>query len=489
MTRYAKHFGVYERVRCNTCVDSLAEVQVPGSSASSSTWILSVRTHDSRSQIHAARLIIATGLTNTPMLPSLPNSPAFAGPILHTRTLARDHAALTAPGIADVIVLGGSKSSIDAAYMLATARPGITAHLVIRDSGNGPAWLAKSYATPLKTPLEMLLMRRAVTCFGLPLWDDESVGYTWMRKLLHRTVIGRAVVDAFFAVIKSDMIAGMGLADHPETKKLMPSVDPFFTATSLGIDNYEGDLRELIREGRITVHTADIARLEADTVLLSSGEEVPANAIICATGWQERPNLTLEAPLTPKALGMPYYAIEKDALVARADAEIFARFPKLRSQPPQNPHASHNVTSNPSFHPFLLYKGMVPPAYLSQRNLAYAGFMACIAGPAMWHVQALWMTAFLDEALPVPLPEQGEVEYETVLYSRWSRWRGPQGPGAKHVECVFEALQYLDMLMRQLGLEWWRKGGVVRELVEAYESKDYAGVVEEWMRGRKGTSV
>lgn len=483
LTQYAKHFGLFDRIRFNTWVDTAEEIT---QSMPSSTWLLSARIYGEPVQFRAHRLVLATGMTSKPAMPVLPQASAFQGQILHFKDLgsfAKNLSSATS-NVRSAVILGSSKLAWDAAYLCAKA--GAKAHLIIRKSGNGAHWFCKSYATPLKTWVEKLLMRRAVTWFSPCIWGDAD-GYAWVRSMLHGTVLGRMAVNGFWTMIGSDMLDGMSFAKHPETAKLIPTTSPFWHGSNLSIDNYDTDFLELVRNGKIVVHLADVENLEEYTVCLSDGETVAADAIICCTGWDSSPTITFRGSCTPEQLGMPHYSEGKDPIVSRADEEIFARFPKLSDQPIQAPLASSNLEAYTRTvplqrkinQPFRLYKGMVPPAFVEKRNFAYAGNVWAIAGANMWHIQALWMSAFFDAKLP--LPSQTEIEYETVLYSQWGKWRTPLSAGAVHLDVSIDALPYLDTLLEQLGLRRWRKGGMLRELVVAYGQEDYKNIVGEWL--------
>lgn len=62
----------------------------------------------------------------------------------------------------------------------------------------------------------------------------------------------------------------------------------------------------------------------------------------------------------------------------------------------------------------------------------------------------LWLSAYFDGKLDI----DKHVEYETLLHSRFGRWRYPEGSahGNEHPDGFFESLTYLDMLLNQLGL-------------------------------------
>jgi hypothetical protein len=71
------------------------------------------------------------------------------------------------------------------------------------------------------------------------------------------------------------------------------------------------------------------------------------------------------------------------------------------------------------------------------------------------------------------------------LHSRFGRWRYPCGYGGRFPDFVFDAVPYLDMLCKDLGLQNRRKGTLWKEVFEAYGPEDYKGIAEEWME--KGT--
>lgn len=108
LTNYAKHFGVYDNIRFNTKVDSAEHNDEGG-------WVLTVSQKGSQiSQVRTAKLIVATGLTSQPFVPSIPGSETFGSPIFHSKEF-RAHAA-SLETTKTVCVLGGTKSAWDVVY-------------------------------------------------------------------------------------------------------------------------------------------------------------------------------------------------------------------------------------------------------------------------------------------------------------------------------------------------------------------------------------
>jgi cation diffusion facilitator CzcD-associated flavoprotein CzcO len=113
LTDYSKHFGIYERIRFDTKVESCEHEDEGG-------WILNVGASESSgpSQIFASKLIVATGLTSDPFMPIIKGSESFEPPSFHVKDF-KDHAD-TLGTAKNVCVLGGTKSAWDVVYAYAS---------------------------------------------------------------------------------------------------------------------------------------------------------------------------------------------------------------------------------------------------------------------------------------------------------------------------------------------------------------------------------
>jgi hypothetical protein len=305
--------------------------------------------------------------------------------------------------------------------------------------------------------------------------------YPTIRRLLHDTRIGRALLRGFFGIINHGAITDGKYHDHPETKKLIPRGSIVWAGTSVGIFNHPSDFFSLFHQGFVHVHLADIASLSDTSVYLSNGTAIDAEALIYATGWSHAfPVPILPASLAPKLALAP--APPSDPAIRAADAEILRRFPELVDQPPSGPSADRDRANEPNY---TAYRSAVPSAFLKSRNLAYCGVAAIgLRGFLIAEMQALWITAFLDGRLSVELPGEEEAARQALLESRFFRWRSANGLGAKSADMVFELVPFIDTLCRDLGLETRRKGGW-REIFESYGVADYKNVVWEWMGKEK----
>lgn len=358
-----------------------------------------------------------------------------------------------------------------------------------------------------------------LTWFSPCIWGDAD-GYVSTRRFYHGSAIGRAITNAFWSILGNDVLTLNKYDGHPETKKLKPWSEAMFTASSFSILTYPTDIFDLVRNGTVKVHIADITHLSPQTVHLSDGSTLETDAMICATGWKHLPPLKFLPQGIDKGLGIPHTPGDEPLFtpdtVSRADEEILERFPRLKQQPVQNKNLKPLLDSdgvstsdeiNPSapLTPYTLYRFMVPPtaSLLAQRDIAFAGVLMNFSVPLMAHAQGLWITAYFDGKLPVsvipPCPPDlaataasgeaegegavktiEEVRYQTVLHSRFGKWRYPAGYGTRFPDFVFDALPYVDLLVKDLGLPIYRKKGWIAEATEPYGPDDYKELVEEW---------
>lgn len=512
MEKYTEHFGFTDRIRLETKVQS-AEHRLDG------TWLLKTATGNNNTEqnIVARKLIVATGITSQAYLPTFQGQETFEAPLVHCRDLlAHEEAVFQSEG-ETMTVFGGTKSAWDAVYAGATS--GKKVDWVIRESGHGPTWMAPPYVTPLKKWLEKLVTTRLLTWFSPCIWGDAD-GFTNVRSFLHGTWLGRKIVDGFWTVLANDVVQLNGYEKHPETSKLKPWVSPFWIASGLSILNYPTDIFDLIRDGTVRIHIADIDHLSRHAVHLSTGTVLDnTSSLVCSTGWKATPNITFLPEGIDRALGFPWSEDPLDAeLVKRADDEILRQFPRLRDQP--TPNAQYRPLSDDApataTHPFRLARFMVPLSMVPERSIAFMGVTMTINTTLLAQTQALWITAYftgdLDikptvrrpvDLFPAPAPAPSEKDsldfdkdldqdlalgldlaWETALHSEFGKYRYPGGFGRRNPDFVFDALPYVDLMLRDLGLETNRKGGVLAQCFTPYGIEDYRGLVDEWKKVR-----
>lgn len=412
---------------------------------------------------------MATGLTTEPNVPELVGASTFGAPIVHSVDFARQSDIVKTAE--KVVVLGGAKSAWDIAYAFAIADTQVD--MVVRRSGKGPTWMAPTYVTPLKKALEKLVTTRFLTWMSPCIWGAED-GFGSIRSWLHGTRVGRYVVDTFWHILESDVVALNGYDTHPEIKKVKPWHGAFYIGNGLSIFNYPTSPLDLIRQGKIRTHVADVTNLSPLTVHLSSGTQLETDALFCATGWRHRPSIQWNG-VDAADLGLPYSSFESEPLTAKANAEILARFPRLRQQPEVESDDPGGIN-----HPYRLYRFMVPPAFAEERSIAFSGMMQSLTTSTNAYMQALWISAHLDNKIDRLPQSEEEIRWQTMLNTQWTKLRYPTSHASQYPDFVFDAIPYIDQLLGDLGVQNHRKGGLIAELTESYGPESYRGVLEEW---------
>ncbi|RAH78907.1 FAD/NAD(P)-binding domain-containing protein [Aspergillus japonicus CBS 114.51] len=471
LTDYAKHFGVFDRVQFHTRVTAVQP------RSEDDGWRLHVACSNDpvnfTTTIETKRLILATGLTSLPNMPSYSGQDTFHGPVFHAKDFKREADTLTS--CTRVVVVGGAKSALDVSY--AYTQAGVQVYLIIRPDGNGPVWLAKPFVTPFKRKMEELLHTRCLTWFSPSPWQDED-GYSTVRSFLHGTKLGNLLVNNFWSILSADIIESNGYEDHhhPSLRALKPWYSAYWTGSGVSIHNFDTSIFDLVKEGKICIHTANITELSPRHVHLSTGETLQADAIVCATGWKKGSAIQF-VDVDCRPVSDP---AEMDRLLRLADDEILSRFPGLKSQPclRTSGGAKHQQSN-----PWRLYRFMVPPALWERRTLAFAGMVSSVSTAICASLQGLWISAYFDGTLDRMPPTQQAVVHEAVINSVWGKWRYPCGYGEDVADFAFDALPYFDLLLKDLGLKHHRKSSATSELTEPYKPWDYQDVVEEWKQG------
>ncbi len=469
LTDYAHHFGVFDRVQFNTTVNTVEPGPDDG-------WTLTIDSGFGPSTLHTKRLVLAAGLTSLPNMPSYTGQESFNGPVFHARDFHRMADTLTT--CKRVVVVGGAKSAFDVSY--AYVQAGVQVDLVIRPDGNGPVWLAPPFVTPFKRKMEELLHTRCLTWFSPSPWQDED-GYSAVRSFLHGTKLGKLIVNNFWSVLSADIVDANGYEDHhhPALGSLKPWYSAFWTGSGVSIHNFDSSIFDLVKQGKIRVNTANITHLTKRQVHLSTGETLDADAIVCATGWKKEPSfkfLNWDSALVKDSA-------EMDGLLKAADDEILSRFPILKSQP------SLRTNARKKSDPLRLYRFMVPPLTFEKRNLAFAGMISSVSTSTCASLQGLWISAYFDGTL-YRVPETREAAiHEAVTNSVWGKWRYPCGYGGDVADFAFDALPYFDLIMKDLGLNNYRKPSAISEITEPYKPWDYKEAVQEWLHNHPVTKA
>ncbi len=157
------------------------------------SWVISGEDDKKEVKVfHALKLIVASGLTSVPIMPSLPGKEKFQGEVIHQRDFGRS-ATLSSAAVQNVTVLGGSKSAADMVY--SSVKAGKSVSWLIRIPGTGPgAFVPVEGKGPYKNVYE-------VGSTGLASMFSPSVFNlgSWSSRLLHGTNVGRKLIHSFWS--------------------------------------------------------------------------------------------------------------------------------------------------------------------------------------------------------------------------------------------------------------------------------------------------
>lgn len=377
--------------------------------------------------------------------------------------------------------------------------------------------MAPPYVTPLKKWLEKLVHTRFLTWLSPCVWGDAD-GYGPIRRFFHSTVIGRFIVDSFWSILGGDVLRLNQYDAHPDTAKLKPWIDPFWTSSGTSILNYDTNFFDLVKDDNVKIHIADITHLSKGKVHLSSGENLDTDALLLSTGWKHTSSIKFLPAGLEGRLGLPFTIssskVGQDPAVARADAEILSTYPRLQKQPQKNKKfraltdVDTTAPKDDKLSALNLYRFMVPAdaELLAAHDIAFAGYLMTFTTAIIAQTQALWITAYFDGKIsPLepsvsdsaansssqaadtamdPSEQIASVQYSATLHNRFGKWRYPGGWAGQIPDFVFDALPYVDMLLVDLGLKSRRKAGFLKEISEPYGPEDYVGLVGEWVKGQ-----
>lgn len=211
--KYAQDHDLLRRIRFNTFVTGAS--QTP-----QGRWQLSLR--DSIDIIDAEKLMVATGVTSIPYLPSFEGGHDGSALVVHSRDLGASFDALGADDeegkIREVVVVGAAKSAYDAVYLLLSMGKRVT--WAIRPGGAGPLAIL---------PFNILGAVNSIAVASTRLMTHLSPSILNTRGPLYwltqRTPVGRWSVGKFWDCLDyiSGRHAGYGSGDHVE--KLTPEID------------------------------------------------------------------------------------------------------------------------------------------------------------------------------------------------------------------------------------------------------------------------
>lgn len=215
--------------------------------------------------------------------------------------------------------------------------------------------------------------------------------------------------------------------------------------------------------------------MESKAIVLEDDSKVPADILLCGTGWIQSYPFLIKEQLVE--LGLPHLP-ENDtqplssmwaSLMENADRKVLADFPKL-GNPPEYWDGNRNVT------PSRLYNGIAP---LDDDSIVFVGQVILSNAFRPAEAQAIWVTAFFDHNIKLPLKDQAmdEVAYNAAFSKRRYPSHGSTG-NYFHLDLV----GYTDKLMADVGLVSHKQKGFLGNFVNPCLANDYKDMKHEYLQ-------
>lgn len=375
---YAEHFGLIPHLRMSTTVESAVLDEEAG------VWTVKARraTAGLPAEVHRFDyLVVCNGIFSEPAVPQYPGADAFVaagGRVCHT---SQFNDAGEARG-KHVLVVGYGKSSCDVANAIAadSASTTVLARQLI--------WkIPKKFMNVLNFKF-LLLTRMGEALFKY----IEPKGF---EKFLHGA--GLPVRNSMLGSVESVVTRQLKLREiglHPGT--------PLETIARSTVSLVTDGFYEKVAAGQLGVRKGvSIRALQPGQAVLSNGETVPADLVVCGTGWQQQ--------------------------VRFFDASVLQRVTDARGN-------------------FRLYRSILPVA---MPRLAFNGYNSSFFSQLNCEIGALWLANLLRGGLQLP-PQ----EAMNALIDRRLAWMEERTDGkhSKGTNIIPFSVHNIDELLQDMGL-------------------------------------
>ncbi|KAJ5572372.1 hypothetical protein N7535_006032 [Penicillium sp. DV-2018c] len=360
---------------------------------------------------------------------------------------------------------------------------------------------------------------------------------SWLARLFHGNPLGRWWIRWFWRSVDKGLEDTAQYGSDAKMEKLRPENSVVSCVSGIGIAN-QGDLWEAIRLPHVNIYRSSITGIVAAspdgtacpvtraTVHLSDGSRIDElDLVIHATGYKpivpirfSPASLRLELGLSalvdsasggneshgdcsmsadpPERIDGPL-GETMNARVRHWD-DLDRRFEVLIKKTLHATSCALAERSPPSWTasrkllPYRLFRRMVAPELVAQgdRSFATLGVILSSTIAVIAEAQALWVAAFLTgglDAEDLESPPGNALSFADISLEAMESAISEDvvlgsltGTGLE-----VDAIQYNDILMRDLGLNPYRLGGgFYNELTGVYGPSAYAGIVDEWRKSR-----
>ncbi|KAK0115500.1 hypothetical protein ONS96_013954 [Cadophora gregata f. sp. sojae] len=502
LNRYAQKYDIPRRCQFNT---EAIQVERDGPGWKVITRQTGPQTGDIV-EIACNKLIIATGITSKPK-PVPWDLSKFEGPSFHAIEVGQRQQELLSDNFKHVTVVGGHKSALEAVGTCAQA--GKQVEWLIRKEGGGPTWMMPA-RNPDGSSLAKMATKRFMGFLSCSIYNSNR----WLNRFFHsgRWWFGTWFLNWFWgfmtAQVKMDATTKKNRYHQSENgKRLEPVPTSFFWFAPGGTMLHDRDLEtlKLVNEGKLVNVTRDnIVSAVGNSINLSNGDKISTDAIVYCTGW-DIAFPSLFSPELANELGIrvdlsflsPKEREYWKSLDAAAEARIEAENPILRN-PPSNIHIPKSTKT-----PFRLFRAIVPSklAARGDRSLVILGNYAGGRLQQTSEIHSLWAIAYLEDLMPASTNAKlANEEFMNKDIAHVEAFRKKRYLNTFPFRiAIFEAPEYEDLVMQELGLRadrkrmripsgwrgWFGWKAWCEEWFGGYLASDYEGIVEEFLESVK----
>ena len=381
--------------------------------SSDAGWTLTSDKERETNEEHFDQVVICVGLYS-----DTPNIPDFSGRDsfhgeVFHNSLLKSDEQLKGKRVA---IIGYGKGATDAA--LEAAKVAEQTHLVFRE----PHWPIPQKLGGI-LPFKWGLLNRLCSTL-IPAYQKT----TPIERTMHG--IGKPLAWFYWRVVETLFYFQCRLGSHFGTRvslvsKLPVEIDSFGESTQAP----KPEFFRLARTGHIDLHRTSVEKFSESGLQLGDGTALDLDTVILATGWK-----------------VDFSFISPD---------VWARL-------------------DPGDDGFYLYRHIVNP---NVPTLFFIGRAATITCILTFSLQARWLANVLSGKVRLPSDEEMRQNIEDM-----KAWKQSWMPfsSARSARLLAHSLHYHDELVKDLGESPLRKTGFfapLKELIFAYEPKDYASIV------------
>lgn len=381
MEGYAQDFGLMPHILLNCAVDSATLDEAAGRWTVTATRSRRGMPEGKKEVRQFDYLVVCNGIFSEPAVPHFDGAAAFeaaGGRVCHTSQFNHVEHAIGK----HVLVVGYGKSSCDVANAIAPVAASTTVvarHLIWK--------IPKKFMNVLNFKF-LLLTRMGEALF-------KYIEVRGFEKFLHGA--GKPIRNAMLGSVESVVTRQLKLNEiglHPGT--------PLETIARSTVSLVTDGFYEKIAAGELTVKkNAVIDRMLPGQAMLSTGETVPADVVICGTGWHQQ---------------VPFLA-----------PEVMQRVTDARGN-------------------FRLYRSMLP---VDMPRLAFNGYNSSFFSQLNCEIGALWLADHLKGGLRLPSTDAQRAMIDKRL--AWMEER-TDGKHSKGTNIIPFSVHNIDELLEDMGL-------------------------------------